>query len=65
MVKVASSFVDEVLWPEFQEVNATLCSHLDAVTTRIIQQAIHGGDSDIEERPASGQNHQTAPRQRE
>jgi hypothetical protein len=24
MVKVASSFVDDVLWPEFQQVNATL-----------------------------------------
>lgn len=51
MVKVAASFVDEVLWPEFQEVNATLRSHLDSVTTRIIQQAIHGGHADIEERP--------------
>ena len=52
MVKVAVSFVDDVLWPEFQEFNATLCSHLDSVTKRIIQQAIHGGDADIEERPA-------------
>src|SRR5438132_7783267 len=51
MVKVAASFVDDVLWPEFQELNATLCSHLDSVTKRIIQQAIHGGDTDIEERP--------------
>jgi hypothetical protein len=51
MVKVASSFVNEVLWPEFREVNATLRSHLDAVTTRIIQEAIHGGGGDIEERP--------------
>jgi hypothetical protein len=51
MVKVACSFVDDVLWPEFQEVNATLRSHLDAVTARIIQQAIHGDEGDIEERP--------------
>src|SRR5688572_3800317 len=50
-VKVAASFVDEVLWPEFQELNATLSSHLDTVTRRIIQQAIHGGDTDIEEMP--------------
>jgi len=52
MVKVASSFVSEVLWPEFQEVNATLRSHLDAVTARIVQEAIHGG-GDIEERPGT------------
>ena len=51
VVKVAPSFVDEVLWPEFQQVNATLRSHLDTVTTRIIQEAIHHGRPDVEERP--------------
>ena len=50
-VKVVASFVDEVLWPEFRELNATLRSHLDSVTNRIIQQAIHGGDIGIEQRP--------------
>jgi hypothetical protein len=50
-VKVAASFVDEVLWPEFQKLNTTLRSHLDSVTKRIIEQAIHGGDIDIKERP--------------
>jgi hypothetical protein len=49
-VKVAASFVDEVLWPEFLELNATLRSHLDSVTNRIIQQAIHG-DVGTEQRP--------------
>ena len=43
VVKVAPSFVDEVLWPEFQQVNATLRSHLDTVTTRIIDEAIGHG----------------------
>lgn len=57
MVKVAASFVDEVLWPEFREANATLRSHLDSVTERIIHEAIHGGGADIEERPAP----ETAP----
>jgi hypothetical protein len=51
VVKVAPSFVDEVLWPEFQQVNATLRSHLETVTTRIIQEAIHYGGPDVEERP--------------
>jgi len=54
MVKVAVSFVNEVLWPEFRELNATLRTHLDSVTTRIIQQAIHGGDAEVEERAAQG-----------
>jgi hypothetical protein len=53
MVKVAASFVDDVLWPQFQELNRTLYSHLESVTTRIIHEAIHGGDANIEERPAS------------
>jgi hypothetical protein len=47
-VRVAASFVDQVLWPEFLQLNATLCTHLDSVTRRVIQQAIHGGDGDIE-----------------
>lgn len=50
-VRVSASFVDEVLWPEFREINATLRAHLDSVTNRIIRQAIHGDDTDIEERP--------------
>ena len=50
MVKVAASFVDEVLWPEFQELNTTLRAHLDSVTTRIIKRAIHGDDAEVEER---------------
>jgi hypothetical protein len=49
-VKVAASFVNEVLWPEFRQLNATLRSHLDSVTNRIIHQAIHGGDVDVEQR---------------
>lgn len=50
MVKVTTSFVDEVLWPEFQELNRTLREHLDSVTQRIIRQAIHNGAPDVEER---------------
>jgi hypothetical protein len=49
MVKVARSFVDDVLWPEFRQVNATLRSHLDTITTRIIHEAIHR-NSDVEDR---------------
>ena len=58
MVRVTASFVDEVLWPEFQELDTTLRAHFDSITTRIIREAIHSDDSDIEERggdpPAPG-----------
>ena len=50
VVKVAPSLWTR-FWPEFQQVNATLRSHLDTVTTRIIQEAIHHGGADVEERP--------------
>jgi len=48
-VKVTASFVDQVLWPEFRELNMTLRSHLDSVTSRIIQEAIHRGGIGVEE----------------
>jgi hypothetical protein len=50
MVKVTASFVNEVLWPEFQELNASLRDHLDSVTSNIIKRAIHDNDADLEER---------------
>lgn len=51
MVRVARSFVDQTLWPEFRELDATLRDHLDSVTRRIIATAIHGDVRDAEERP--------------
>lgn len=50
MAKVTRSFVSDVLWPEFEQLNATLQAHLDSVTKRIISAALHGDDSDAEER---------------
>lgn len=50
MAQVARRFVDDVLWPEFSELNATLRAHLDTVTRRIVAQAIHGDTADAEER---------------
>lgn len=51
MARVARSFADEVLWPEFRELHATLRAHLQSVTERVIAQAIHGDQADAEERP--------------
>lgn len=51
MSMVTLTFVNEVLWPEFLQLNATLQAHLDSVTKRVIAQAIHGDDTDVEERP--------------
>jgi hypothetical protein len=51
MVRVAASFVDQVLWPEFQQLNRTLSDHLESVTRRVVDEAIHRGSGDVEERP--------------
>lgn len=51
MVRVTRTFADQVLWPEFRELDATLREHLDSVTRRIIATAIHGDARDAEERP--------------
>ena len=56
MVKVTASFVNEVLWPEFQELNGTLRAHLDSVTSNIIRRAIHVNDADVEERTEQAAN---------
>jgi len=52
MARVTRTFADEVLWPEYQQLNAMLREHLDSVTQRVIAQAIHGNQADVEERPA-------------
>ena len=48
--KVARTFVNDVLWPEFQQLNRTLREHFESVTARVIQQAIHKEDRDVRER---------------
>lgn len=50
MVRVAKSYVDETLWPEFQQLQGVLHEHFEAVTKRVIAQAIGGEDGDIEMR---------------
>jgi hypothetical protein len=50
MVHVTRTFVDDVLWPQFVELDQTLRAHLESVTERIIREAIDGDGSDVEER---------------
>jgi hypothetical protein len=54
MVKVTPSFADEVLWPQFQKLNDTLAEHLNVVTRRIIQEAVHR-NGEVEERHAGSE----------
>ena len=48
MAKVSKRFVDETLWPQFQEISETLKSYLSDVTDRVVQQVIHQDSSEAE-----------------
>jgi hypothetical protein len=49
MLKVPRSFVDEVLWPEFRELNTALQSYLGEVTATVIREQVHGDVSEAAE----------------
>ena len=51
MVKVSETFVDDVLWPEFEALSATLEEYLDEVTTRVIREMFEVEDKDAETVP--------------
>lgn len=48
MAKVSRGFVDETLWPEFQEIVGTLQTYLSDVTDRVVHQVIHQDQSEAE-----------------
>jgi len=41
MLKAPRRFVEEVLWPEFEELNLALVQYLNAVTVRVIREEVH------------------------
>jgi hypothetical protein len=49
MAKVSKRFVDETLWPEFEQLTATLREYLDEITDRVISTTIHGDASEAAE----------------
>jgi hypothetical protein len=42
MLTAPRRFVEEVLWPEFEELNLALLQYLNAVTLRVIREEVHG-----------------------
>ena len=50
MARVSRRFVQETLWPEFEEFSRVLQSHLSEVTDRIIGQAVSPESQDEEVR---------------
>ena len=50
MVKAPRSFIDQVLWPEFQDLSAALSAYLSEITEKLIREEVHGETADAEER---------------
>jgi len=48
MLRAPRSFINEVLWPEFEALDKILEKHLDEVADKIISQAIFSGSHDVE-----------------
>jgi len=49
MVRVPHGFVDQVLWPEFEELNRALTSYLNEVTLRVIHEDVYADASEAAE----------------
>ncbi|MFT5508247.1 MAG: hypothetical protein ACI89J_001321 [Hyphomicrobiaceae bacterium] len=50
IIKAPQSFIETVLWPEFQELSAALTTYLSQVTDQIIREEVHRDTGDAEER---------------
>lgn len=53
MAKIPRQFLDETLWPEFQELNDTLRQYLDEVTARVVSEGVYADSSEAEVVPDS------------
>ncbi len=54
MARVSRRFVDETLWPEYQEIDKTLRAYLSEVTDRVVREVLSGDGSEadvVEEQP--------------
>ena len=50
ILKVPKTFVDQVLWPEFQDLSTELAAYLAQITDKLIREEVHGETADAEER---------------
>ena len=49
MIKAPQSFVEQVLWPEFQELNTALIAYLSEITEKVIREEVHRETGEAEE----------------
>ena len=51
IVRAPETFLNSVLWPEFQEINAALSDYLAQVTDKVIREAVYKDACDADEVP--------------
>ncbi len=49
IIKAPKSFVEQVLWPEFEELSAALTAYLSEITERVIREEVHRETGDADE----------------
>jgi hypothetical protein len=49
VIRAPRSFVEQVLWPEFQELNGALTAYLGDITERLIREEVHGETREADE----------------
>jgi hypothetical protein len=49
IIKAPRSFIDGVLWPEFQELSSALTAYLAEITEKLIREEVHGETREAEE----------------
>ncbi|MFT6582025.1 MAG: hypothetical protein ACJAU6_002466 [Alphaproteobacteria bacterium] len=57
IIRAPKSFIDQTLWPEFEELSAALTDYLAEITEKVIREEVHGetGDADeVDEAPRIG-----------
>jgi hypothetical protein len=53
MLRVPRGFADQVLWPEFKELNQALRAYLNDVTLKVIREQVHADTSEAPELAAA------------
>jgi len=48
VVRTPPSFLDEILWPEFEQINSALVDYLGEITDKIIREEVYGTTEDAE-----------------
>jgi hypothetical protein len=49
IIRAPKSFVEQVLWPEFEELSTALTAYLSEITERVIREEVHGETGDVDE----------------